>query len=457
MTHKTRGLWRAAALAALALVGLAGWSLGTRPGPHGPSPARGATRPGRPAPGDLPTAAVADRDAYDPGQAGRTVAFWKAQAARDPQGGLERRQLAAALLALHRERGDIDDAVRAEAAARDSLKILPRGNAAALGSLARSLLAQHRFPEALAEARRAAALDPDLNRLVADVQIETGDLDDAARALAAAPPEADDPNYEALHARLEKARGRPALALKILEQARNFADSRPDLPAETVAWYRMMVGHSQTEAGRLDDAAKSCRSALEVFPDDYRAMTGLAEVASWRGDWAGAVAWSDKALAVCPQNPEALKILGDAHEAQGRPDEAARAFDRLKALAHSFPRIYDRHWALFCADKGRDLDEALALARADLEIRHDALSYGALAWVCFQKGMQAEAASSMRTALAAGPEDARLLFKAGLIARAGGDAGAARDCFRRARAANPRAVPRRWVRWLESPDDAPVP
>ena len=100
-----------------------------------------------------------ERPPYDPTLADKTIAFWKAQADRDPEGALERRELAGAYLARQRETGDIADAVRAEDAARRSLDPPPEQRRRAI-RLARSLLAQHRFPEALDAARRAAASTP---------------------------------------------------------------------------------------------------------------------------------------------------------------------------------------------------------------------------------------------------------------------------------------------------------
>ena len=68
----------------------------------------------------------ADRPPYRSDLTSRTVAFWEAQAKGDPQGFLERREVAGAYLARLRESGDIADAVKAEEAARKSLKISGR-------------------------------------------------------------------------------------------------------------------------------------------------------------------------------------------------------------------------------------------------------------------------------------------------------------------------------------------
>jgi tetratricopeptide (TPR) repeat protein len=393
-----------------------------------------------------------DRVPHDPELASKTVAFWQKQAERDPQGALELRELAGAFLARQRETGDIADAVKAEEAARQSLKILPRNNSAALIPLTRSLLAQHRFSEALEVARLAALYDLRAGRVIADVRLELGDYDAAERALAASPPVADDLNYYALRARLEAISGKPDVALRLLRNAQRLADDRPDMPAEAVAWYHTMVGHALIESGRLDEGERACQSALRIFPRAYRAMTGMAEAAAWRGDWHAVIEWGKKAVRCTPQNPVALNLIGNAYTALGHDQEAERHYQLLKELTHSFPRIYDRHWALFCADHGRDLDEALALARKDLELRQDVHGYDTLAWVCFQKGMLPEAESAMQKALAHGTREATLFYHAGMIARASGDPARAKDYFTRAREINPHSIPLRWLQWMNAKD-----
>jgi tetratricopeptide (TPR) repeat protein len=378
-----------------------------------------------------------ERPPYDPTAAGKVVAFWEGAAAKNPRGALELRELAGAYLARQREAGDIADAVRAEAAARRSLEILPRRNAAAIGRLASSLLAQHRFPEAMEQARRAAALDPDYTRLVVDIDLELGEYDAARRELAATPPRSDDLNARMLRARLDALDGKPEEALRLMREARDLSDRIYDMPHEVAAWYHTMIGHALIDSGRLAEGEAACKEALAIFPRDYRAMTGLAEAAAWRKDWAAALDWAGEAVAIAPQNPEALRLLGDAHKERGDAAAAEREFRRLKELAHSFPRIYDRHWVLFCADEGRDLDEALALARKDLGLRHDAGAYDTLAWACLKKGLLDEADAMSKKALAHGAADPVIRRHAAEVARARGDAAAAEAHLAKARALNP--------------------
>ena len=400
-----------------------------------PASAEDPPRPGTPEAFIQPIPLV--RPPYDPSLVSKAVAFWEKRARDDPKGSIDLRELAGAYLARQRETGEIADAVLAEKAARRSLELLPRGNAAAMIRLARSLLSQHRFPEAKEVADRAASLDPQAHRLQADIALELGDYDEADRALAAIPEQADDLNLKALAARIFEINGKPDRSLALMREAARQADGLYDMPAESAAWYHTMIGHSLIDSGKLDDGERACREALAIVPGDYRAMTGMAEAATWRGDHQGAIDWGRKAIRLAPQNPEALRLIGDAQAAMGQTREADEQYRLLEVLAHSFPRIYDRHWVLFCADTGRDLDGALALARKDLELRHDIHAYDTLAWACFKKGLLPEADRMMEKALARGTQEAPLFHHAGTIAGAVGDRARADSFLARARALNP--------------------
>jgi tetratricopeptide (TPR) repeat protein len=380
---------------------------------------------------------AAERETHDPTLASRTVTFWQSRAERDPKGFLEWRELSAAYLARQRETGDITDAVNAEKAARRSLEIQQRRNASAWMRLSRSLLTQHRFPEALQAAEKAISLDTSANRLVADIRIELGDIDDAERALAADGPKDDDLNYLALSARLDQARGRHEAAVRKLREACEIVDARPDMPAETAAWTYTMLGHTLIDAGQLEAGEKACHQALAVLPDDYRALTGLAEAAAWRQDWKSTERWARRAVAISAQNPEALRLLHEALAKQGDSAGAKAQARRLEELCKSFPRIYDRHWALFCADNGQDLDQALTIARNDLELRKDPGAYDTLAWVAFKKGLIAEAGRHIDRAIASGTQSAAIFSHGGAIASAAGDKDRAAAFFDRSRALNP--------------------
>ncbi len=381
-----------------------------------------------------------ERAPFDPTLTGKNVAFWEGLTRKNPQPYLEYRELAGAYLARQRELGDIADAVRAEEAARKSLTITTRGNSGAAIRLAQAMLAQHRFPEALAMAQAAAQADSKAERIVIDIQLELGEYDAATRGLQTVTTEPDDLNLLALRSRFEEIEGKPEASIQSMREAMKITEGRPDMPAEVVAWYHTMVGHHLIDSGRLEDGELACRKALAIFPNDYRAMTGMAEAATWRGDHAGALKWATDAIKLSPQNPEALRLAGEAYAAMGQTRQADERSRALRDLAHSFPRIYDRHWVMFCCDSGQDLDEALALARKDLELRHDFQGHETLAWACYKKGLLEEADREMTLALARGTQQAPLMYHASVIALARGDEARAKSLMDKARTLNPYLV-----------------
>ena len=210
--------------------------------------------------------------------------------------------------------------------------------------LANALLSQHRFPEQLEVADRALALwTPRPNVFAPTSCWNWGEYQVARKALNQIPNREDDLNLMALRARFAEVEGRMDRSIDLLKAAGRIADSLPDMPVEAVAWYHTMMGHRLIDTGKLDEGEQACKDALAIFPRDYRALTGLAEAATLRRDWQAAVAWGKKAVETSPQNPEAFAILGNAYAALGRTADAEQQYQLLEQLAHSFPRIYDRH------------------------------------------------------------------------------------------------------------------
>ncbi len=399
-----------------------------------------------PPPPALSTARV--RAPYDPSAVHKLLEFDAKQARSDPGNAIFGANLAAQYLESYRETGDAADATRAEAAARASLKIRTHGNSAAFFVLARALLTQHRFAEALVAARRASLGDPVGLRQCADIEIELGDYAAAARDINAsqklveasahevalargdarsAKPD-EDPAVLTLVARLRELHGDTKGQLTLLTRAAQLADADADLPAATVAWFHERLGRCLFMTGRLDEARVQYRAGLSVFPRDYRTLAALAHLCAARGDWKGALDWGQKAANIVPA-PETLALLGDAHAALGQSAQAAAQYklvEQIGALGQAQGILYDRQRALYYADHDRNPAQAVALARGELRVRHDIYADDALAWTLCKAGRAGEAAPFAARALRFGTRDASLFFHAGMIAAALGDKAHAR-------------------------------
>src|SRR5262249_30436297 len=153
------------------------------------------------------------------------------------------------------------------------------GRHAASGTLVilgRALLSQHRFPEALEVAQRAATVEPSANALLCDVLVELGRLDEARVAFSKFPG-TDPLDRIALEARMLEAQGDSGALIARLREWSDLADHMPQLPAELAAWYHVRLGHTLIDRGRLAEGRAACRAALGIVPGEHAALVGLAE------------------------------------------------------------------------------------------------------------------------------------------------------------------------------------
>lgn len=387
-----------------------------------------------------------ERPPYDPALTYKMVTFYQGRVRRNPQNGaIEWGQLANAYLQRCRETGDIADAQRAEKAAQRSIAIRSINNAPGWDALERSLFVQHQFVKAEALAHITSAKyqdDPVALMGYADAALERGDYATTERALKhplVAGEGKIDPSVQAVQARMLDIKDESALALQLLLKAQAAADANLDTPRENVAWFHMRVGDELARLGHVDDAQKSYLEALELYPHDYKTMTGLARLAAGRQDWAGTIAWGQKAAQIVP-TPEVVALIGDAYAATGKSKEAEQQYRLIEAMgtiSRAQSMVYDRYRAMFDANHNRHLDEALALAKREMLIRQDIYAYDTLAWAEYKNGMLPRAAAAMKQALAFHTQDSLLFYHAGTIAKAQGDKVQSAADFTRASALDP--------------------
>jgi tetratricopeptide (TPR) repeat protein len=142
-----------------------------------------------------------------------------------------------------------------------------------------------------------------------------------------------------------------------------------------------------------------------------------------------ALAAYERAIAIVPQ-PDYLAALGDIAARAGDGGRATKAYATIDAIASLAPeraRLYDRQLALFDVDHGRSPERALEIASASLAARPDIYGLDAYAWALYANGRYADARTASDRARALGTADARLLYHAGTISLALGDAARGRD------------------------------
>jgi tetratricopeptide (TPR) repeat protein len=208
---------------------------------------------------------------------------------------------------------------------------------------------------------------------------------------------------------------------------------------EGVAWCLVHLGDELVNAGQPKEAEREYDRALFVFPDYHLALAAKARARFAADDADAAVSFYQRAVGRVPL-PEYAAALGDLYAKLGRADEARRQYELVEFVERAGGaqgQTYSRQLAMFWADHDTRLDEALEVARRERAARNDIYTADALAWCLYKKGRFDEAAAAMKDALRLGTRDPRLLYHAGMIARARGDAGGAAKHLRDSLKLNP--------------------
>ena len=355
------------------------------------------------------------------------IAFYSARVARDPRSARDFTQLAGLYLQRAREQGDNGDLLRAERTARHALALRAARNDGAYAVLASTLLAQHRFGEALGVGRTLLAADTTsiaARGLVAETELELGHYPDAERLFGMLATYRTDLGVAPRLARWEEIRGRPLEARRLMRQARDQASLRHAMPREQIAWFQLRLGDLAFRAGSLDEAQRELEAGLRLAPSDARLLAGMARVAAARHDWRRAAELGELAVAQV-LDPATLGLLADSYTALGDTAKAA-AYDRAMALTVTGqPGPYHRAWSLYLLDHDREVPRVLAKVRQELVTRRDVYGYDLLAWALHKSARDREALEPMRRALALGTRDAMLHYHAGIIELGAGDSAAA--------------------------------
>jgi tetratricopeptide (TPR) repeat protein len=208
---------------------------------------------------------------------------------------------------------------------------------------------------------------------------------------------------------------------------------------ENLAWCLVEFGDMLFKSGHTADAHAAYEQSLNTLPGYHRAHAALGRELASSGKFAEAAKHFEQAQAVIPL-PEYAAALEAIYSKLGKTaqaDQQKQLIDVIDKLGRVNGEKGNRTLAVIYADQNRKLDRALELVRGELETRKDVYTYDALSWVLFRSGKQAEAEEASRKALATHIPEPLLLYHAGLIALAGGNAQAGADLLKQAVTLNP--------------------
>jgi tetratricopeptide (TPR) repeat protein len=359
--------------------------------------------------------------------------------------------LGSAFFQKARETGDIAYYDLAEQTLKKALALTPGDfrSADPLVHMALVYMGEHRFAEALAYAQKAIGTGSGNLAAFAiegDAYTDMGDYEDAAAAYntvqalgrAISSPLALAYMSDSRMAYLCFLRGDSEEAVRLMKSAIGAA-LQTNVPRENLAWLYFELGERYFQAGDLGNADLSYQSGVTADPNHYRSLAGLAKVRAAQGRFEESIRLYQRSIAIIPF-PVYVAELGDVYKKVGRVKEAQQQFDLVEYIGHLGKLnqvLANRELALFYADHGIKLPQALELARKELEIRHDIYTWDTLAWVLYKNGRFQEAAEAIDKALSLHTNDSLLLFHAGMIFHSLAKDSDAEDFLNRALKINP--------------------
>lgn len=328
-------------------------------------------------------------------------------------------RLAEVLLRKARVESDAAHAIEAERILTTALEHEP-AEYSALKLLGAVYLSQHRFQPAADVARRAIAVnrrDAWNHGVLGDAYVELGRYEEAFDAfdtMVRLRPNA------ASYARVAYAHELQGRLNEALRHMRMAAEATSAHDPESLAWHHAQIGNILFQMGRIDEAAREFAQANHLFPNHPYARAGLARVAAARGHYPDALSLYRGLMAEAP-TPELAAAIGDlvAHSGDARGAEGMYAqAEALEREGWKMEEPQPAALARMLAERGRKIDEAVALAEEGARSRSDIYTMDALAWAYFQAGRFGDAHAASIRALRTGTSDRRIRCHAAAIDRA---------------------------------------
>ncbi|WP_040278253.1 tetratricopeptide repeat protein [Psychroserpens damuponensis] len=314
--------------------------------------------------------------------------FWSEKLEKTPNQYGYHSKLASTYTAYFTTTGEVEYLKKAE----DELLIVNKRslykNPSYLKSLAYNYISQHRFKEALELLEKAEALKENLSetqKMLFDVHLELGNYK-KAQAYLNSFENFSDFDYLIRLSKMSDHNGDLESAIKYMEKAMAIAESSN--LNNLKQWSYTNIADFYGHAGEIKKSYNHFLKALELDPNDAYAKKGIA--------W---IVYSHE------KNPdEALRILNSVTKTYKAPDyyllkseiadykgdetmrKAQLELYKTAMQNKAYGDMYNKYNVLLYTDENVQLEDAIAIAKTEVENRPTPQSYDLLAWTYFKNG-----------------------------------------------------------------------
>jgi tetratricopeptide (TPR) repeat protein len=319
--------------------------------------------------------------------------FWTEKLEKSPNQFPYRSKIASSYSQLFAATGNIEYLKKAEQKLIEVNEITNFKSPGSLMGLASNYISQHKFKEALELLTKAELIGDqlsDVQKMIFDVQLELGNSE-MAKVYLEKIENMSDFDYLIRLAKWSDHQGNLDAAIKYLEKAKSIAESSNQ--KGIMQWTYTNLADFYGHAGKIDESYKLYLKALEIDPNDAYSKKGIAWIVySYEKN-------PDEALRILNtvtetyHAPDYYLLKAEIYEFQGDKASKLEQFKLYKDAVknESYGAMYNKYDVLLYTDENQNLDEAIAIAKIEVEHRPTPQSYDLLAWSYFRSGNISEA------------------------------------------------------------------
>jgi Flp pilus assembly protein TadD len=175
-----------------------------------------------------------------------------------------------------------------------------------------------------------------------------------------------------------------------------------------------LLSQLQGASGDAAGALASSEKAVQINPNDPVAAMAYTRAIVSSGDPAKAIAKWQQWTQDHPNDAQGFTILGTLQETQGQRDQAMASYKKALQINPEQP-ISANNLSYLMIETGQNIDVALSLAQVARRAMPDSPSTAdTLAWVYYHKGNYTSARDLLEDAVKSNPNDAALHYHLGL-------------------------------------------